>query len=179
MRIKIMMTLGILILVILNYAIYEKEQIKKYGKIVLLELTPYDPRSLMQGDYMSLYYTINRKASDQALVSEKKQTYEYFKYIKNGGYLVIKTDQNNVAQFVRFHKKEKLSAGEKLLRFQNQYKSIRVMPDSFFFQEGYAQYYINAKYAIFKFDDSGNYLLVGLVKPNKPPSSIEVLPGIN
>jgi uncharacterized membrane-anchored protein len=33
-----------------NYGIFQKEEIKANGEIVLLELAPVDPRSLIQGD---------------------------------------------------------------------------------------------------------------------------------
>ncbi|MFT6791681.1 MAG: hypothetical protein ACJA04_000891 [Cellvibrionaceae bacterium] len=46
--------LSILVLGVLNYGIYQKQKIKDHGEIVLLELAPVDPRSLMQGDYMRL-----------------------------------------------------------------------------------------------------------------------------
>ncbi|WP_375603983.1 GDYXXLXY domain-containing protein [Wolbachia endosymbiont of Anurida maritima] len=50
--------------------------------------------------------------------------------------------------------------------FRRQY-NIRIVPNSFFFQEGHAQHYQNAKYGLFKFDNSGNYLLVGLANQNR------------
>ena len=39
-----------------NYDILRKQRIVEHGTQVLLELRPADPRSLMQGDYMSLSY---------------------------------------------------------------------------------------------------------------------------
>ena len=44
----------ILLLVYFNGSILSKEDLLKNGKLILLELAPVDPRSLMQGDYMSL-----------------------------------------------------------------------------------------------------------------------------
>ena len=76
--------------------------------------------------------------------------------------MVIRPDENNAAQFVRFHREESLAEGEKLLRFHKKGRSIHIVPDSFFFQEGHAQYYENARYGVFKFDDSGKHLLIGL-----------------
>jgi uncharacterized membrane-anchored protein len=156
MRTKIMIALAVLVLAALNYGIYEKEQIKKNGETLLLELAPVDPRSLMQGDYMRLRYAIGRKVPVKELASHQKR-----------GYMVIRQDENNVAQFARFHKGEDLTEGEKLLHFHKKYRSVRIVPDSFFFQEGHAKYYQNAKYGVFKFDDSGNRLLVGLADENR------------
>ena len=46
----------ILLLGYFNWSVYKKEQILKDGRLVLLQLVPVDPRSLMQGDYMRLSY---------------------------------------------------------------------------------------------------------------------------
>ena len=64
MRSYLMIALSVLVLGVLNYGIYQKEQIKNQGDIVLLELAPVDPRSLMQGDYMRLRYAVERDAFD-------------------------------------------------------------------------------------------------------------------
>lgn len=151
MRKIIMVVLSVLILGFLNYSIYEKEQIKKYGEIVFLKLAPVDPRSLMQGDYMQLRYDIERNISKDPIK----------------GYIVVRPDKNSVAQFIRFHKKEELSEDEKLLYFHPRYKSIRIVPDTFLFQEGHAKYYEEAKYGIFKFYKSGKYILAGLADKNR------------
>ncbi len=44
----------LLVLVAFNYSVYTKEKTLEAGTLVLLELAPVDPRSLMQGDYMVL-----------------------------------------------------------------------------------------------------------------------------
>ena len=44
----------LLLLGYLNWSIYQKEQTLRDGQLVLFELAPVDPRSLMQGDYMYL-----------------------------------------------------------------------------------------------------------------------------
>ena len=158
MRTKIMMLLLIAILAALNYGIYEKEQIKKHGETLLLELAPFDsPSSFIQGDYVPLNHIIDGKAATQKRTFHKKR-----------GYIVVRPDEHNVAQFVRIQQKENLSAGEKLLLFyKSKYNNSHIMPDSFFFQEGHAKYYKNAKYSVFKFNDAGKYLLVGLADKNK------------
>ena len=42
----------ILLLGYFNWSVYKKEQTLKDGQLILLQLAPVDPRSLMQGDYM-------------------------------------------------------------------------------------------------------------------------------
>ena len=45
---------GLAVLALVNLGIYQREQLLTRGQIVLLDLAPVDPRSLMQGDYMRL-----------------------------------------------------------------------------------------------------------------------------
>ncbi len=46
----------LLLLAFVNYAVVQKEEMLADGKLILLELAPVDPRSLLQGDYMRLGY---------------------------------------------------------------------------------------------------------------------------
>ena len=145
---------SLLIFGVFNYSIYEKEQLITEGETVFLELAPLDPRSLMQGDYMRLNYALNNQAGRDG---EEKR-----------GYIVVSVDpMTKVAKFNRFHKAETLLANEKLLRFHSQYGAIRIVPDSFMFQEGQAKIYQEAKYGVFKFNNSGDHILIGLADQNR------------
>ena len=53
------------ILALVNFSIYQQEQQLANGDIVVFDLAPVDPRSLMQGDYMALNYQITNQI-DQA-----------------------------------------------------------------------------------------------------------------
>jgi uncharacterized membrane-anchored protein len=152
----ILIVSSLCIFAVLNYAIYEKEQVKANGETVYLELAPVDPRSLMQGDYMALRYAIERSIDRDLAAQQKKR-----------GYMVIALDENRVAKFVRFHDGETLEPGEKLLRYHNNYGTITVVPDSFLFQEGHAKSYQDAKYGEFKFDSGGKHILIGLASENR------------
>lgn len=156
MRTKIMVILSILVLAVLNYSVYEKEQVKKNGEVVLLELAPVDPRSLMQGDYMQLRYKIEREVPVKQLASHQKR-----------GDMVISVDENKVGKFVRFYGGENLKSNEKLLHFHKKYNSVRIVPDSFFFQEGHREYYQGAKYGVFMFDSSNNKILTALADKDR------------
>ena len=164
MRIKILLAWSALVLAVLNYGIYAKEQIKARGETLLLELAPVDPRSLMQGDYMRLAYKIARDAPVERLAAGQKR-----------GYLVLRADQNKVARFVRFHSGEALSPGEKLLRFHVlspdnlEQRVLHIVPDSFLFQEGHAARYQNTRYGVFKFAGANEYLLTGLAAEDRRP----------
>ena len=155
MRRKIMLVLSVVVLTILNYSIYAKQQLLEHGEVLLLELAPADPRSLMQGDYMRLRYAIALEAEEQAAELSDKP-----------GRIVINQDANNIAQFVRFYDAGELAAGESLLRFRKHGSFIIITPNSFFFQEGHAEHYQDAKYGVFKFAGRSDYLLVGLADSN-------------
>ena len=166
MRIKILLAWSALVLAALNYGIYAKEQIEAQGETVLLELAPVDPRSLMQGDYLRLAYQIARDAPVERLAAGQQR-----------GYLVLRADQHKVARFVRFYSGEDLASGEKLMRFHVrtddvEQRALRLVPDSFLFQEGHAGYYQNARYGVFKFADAHEYLLTGLAAANRQPITV-------
>ena len=164
MRVNRLLAWSALVLAVLNYGIYAREQIKARGETLLLELVPVDPRSLMQGDYMRLAYQIERAAPVERLAAGQKR-----------GYLVLRADQHKVARFVRFHGGEALRPGEKLLRFHvllphiPEKRVLRIVPDSFLFQEGHAAYYQNARYGVFKFAGANEYLLTGLAAEDRRP----------
>ncbi|WP_020591366.1 GDYXXLXY domain-containing protein [Kiloniella laminariae] len=147
----VLIALSLVVFLVLNYAIYQKEQTKLHGQTVFLELAPVDPRSLMQGDFMRLSYTIERDALKLSYRPSDPR-----------GYLVIRPDETNVARVVRFDVGTALAEGELRLKYSRNPRGIKLVPDSFFFQEGEAKKYENAKYGVFKFDDSGTPLLVGL-----------------
>jgi uncharacterized membrane-anchored protein len=130
--------------------IHKKEMTMASGRVMLLELAPLDPRSLMQGDYMELRYK-----EAQAIHQESKGGRD--------GHLVMSVDESGVASFQRVHAAGRpLAPGEHLLRFRRRGKGIRLGAESFFFQEGHAKYYNGAKYGELRVDDAGNSVLVGL-----------------
>ncbi len=58
MRKWLILLCALLILAVVNFSIWQNEQLIKDGETVLLELAPVDPRSLMQGDYMALRFAM-------------------------------------------------------------------------------------------------------------------------
>lgn len=139
---------AVLILFLINSFIISKELTIKNGKTVLLRLAPRDPRSLMQGDYMILRYDI-----PFSLFNNENEQYR--------GKLVITLDSNNIANFKRIYKGEKLSQNEFLLSYKNK-KGISFGAEAFFFQEGNAKLYSDAKYGMLKIDKNGDSVLIGL-----------------
>lgn len=133
-----------------TYSILTKEKTLKSGRLVLLELRPVDPRSLMQGDYMDLSYAISENFREQ--VNSKR------------GYCVVKLDSNSVASCIRFQKnKTPLHPNEYLINYTSPSPwHMNIGAESFFFQEGDSKKYNAAKYGALKIDENGNSLLIGL-----------------
>ena len=147
----IAIVLTVVILVFFNVSIYDREQTITNGEPLFLELAPVDPRSLMQGDYMRLRYVVE----DSVPVDELKNH-------ERRGHLVLRGGVENVARFVRIHDGEALDENERLVRFHLGRGRAMIVPDDFFFQEGHGELYEDAEFGVFKFDDRGRYLLVGL-----------------
>ena len=58
-RARILVAIGaLLVLGAVNYSILGKESVKREGVVVYLDLAPRDPRSIMQGDYMTLRFRL-------------------------------------------------------------------------------------------------------------------------
>lgn len=144
MKKNVFFVAAVVIFIVFNYGIYLKEELKNNGEVLLLELAPADPRSLMQGDYMQLRYAVNIPTQEKT------------------GYVVMALDKNRVAKPIRLHGTEVLNENERLLRYHNEGGKVEIVPNSFMFQEGHAKFYDKAKYGVFKFDTKGNYILVGL-----------------
>lgn len=140
----------VFLLLYFNHSIAKKEELLKDGQLVLLELAPVDPRSLMQGDYMALRYKIS-------------ESIDYDNMPKRG-YCVVVLDKDDRANKVRFQKGlTPLDKGEHLIEYTSSDKwNINIGAESFFFQEGQAERYEKAKYGGVKIDKDGNSLLVGL-----------------
>lgn len=140
----------IILLVYFNYSVSKKEEILQDGKLVLLQLAPVDPRSLMQGDYMTLRYSISENTRSN--------------HLPKRGYCVVRLDSRGVAEKVRFQQEATpLNKDEYLIKYTSPNEwSINIGAESFFFQEGQAENSGRAKYGGVKIDKNGNSLLTGL-----------------
>lgn len=140
----------VLLLLYFNYSVVKKEELLKEGQLVLLELAPLDPRSLMQGDYMELRYKI---AEDINYDTMPKR-----------GYCIVILDDQNRATKVRFQADlTPLGKNEYPIKYTySDIWNINIGAESFFFQEGHAEKYEKAKYGALKINKEGNSLLFGL-----------------
>lgn len=138
-----------LVLVTVNALILREEHIRRTGRTVYLELLPRDPRSLLQGDYMVLRYAAARDVEAQ--------------YLSYSGTVVLALDARGVGTFMRrYEKGDPLADNELILRCWPSADGISFGVESFFFQEGHADYYAPARYAELRVDRRGNAALVGL-----------------
>ncbi len=153
MRKAIVIIAALLMLAGVNYSIYSKEQLLKNGRTVLLELAPVDPRSLMQGDYMALRF---KSATDAFGVRMNRGL------MPSDGRLVLRLDERNVAAFKRFDTGAPLSANEVVIRYRIRADQPRFATNAFFFQEGQAAQYANARFGEFRVAENGECLLAGL-----------------
>jgi uncharacterized membrane-anchored protein len=162
----IMLTLAAL--AVFNVAIYRNERLLASGEIMYLELAPVDPRSLMQGDYMRLRYAVERAAVPQDMGAAQQdlggaqQEDPAAALNVESGYLVVSLDEKRVGRFARFYKRDALAANERLIPYKGEAGNVRVVPDSYMFQEGQAERFAAAKYGEFRNDGAGRQLLVGL-----------------
>lgn len=136
-----------------------KERLMANGEVVYLRLAPVDPRSLMQGDYMALNFSIANEVRVAHGTDQTRLTREEV--------IVIRRDASQEGHFVRLYQGEALAAGEQLLRIQNVPSrwggnAVQVSTDAWFFQEGQAERYAKARFGEFRVDANGQALLVGM-----------------
>jgi uncharacterized membrane-anchored protein len=151
MRKVIAILAGLAVLAATNYTIHSRERQLVDGAVVLLELAPVDPRSLMQGDYMALRF----KVADDAFGRGPQED-------ARDGRIVVRLDERGVGSFVRRDGGEPLAAGEVLLRYRIRDRQVKFATNAFFFQEGHAQHYAGARYGEFRVSPSGELLLTHL-----------------
>ena len=140
---------ALLVLGALNFSIIGKERIKRDGEIVYLALAPVDPRSLMQGDYMAL-----RFALVQALEAQRGDA-----VVREGEvrYAPIVLDAQRVAGLAPN------DAAPLKLRYRIRGDHVWLGTNAFFFEEGSAERFNDARYGEFRVDRaSGEAVLVGL-----------------
>ncbi|MBP6019655.1 MAG: GDYXXLXY domain-containing protein [Burkholderiaceae bacterium] len=173
----------LLMLVVVNNGIYQREQILSSGSTVVLELAPVDPRSLMQGDYMALRFDVasglqrNLSGLPDALRADIDH--------HGLGYLVLVPDAQGVHRlfgvqasldgpvFAKDTQASPESRGQQawsvvdvvpanrvLMEFRIRGWQVKMATNAWFFPEGQAQHFEQAKYGEFKVSSQG----VGLLK---------------
>lgn len=147
--------LGLVVaLAVVNFAIVSRERLLDEGEVVLLDLAPVDPRSLMQGDYMSLRFAIE----DDLRASLGDGSWDDDAH--RDGYAVLALAPDHTARFVRQQASfEPVGDGEIALRYRLRAGELRIVTNAFFFPEGQAARYERAGYGEFRVGADGEALL--------------------
>lgn len=158
---KLILLVGLaLVLAGINYTIYARERLLAEGEMMLVELAPVDPRSLMQGDYMAL----NFRVATQVPRGEDRAP--------SAGKVVVKRGENGVATFARVHDGGPLASDERLLDYRVRDGRVRIVTNAYFFEEGKGGRFEVARYGELRVLPSGQALLAGMrdaeLNPIKP-----------
>jgi uncharacterized membrane-anchored protein len=145
---------GLLILLFVNFGIHQRELLVTDGRIVLLRLAPVDPRSLMQGDYMSLNFEVANQAFGWRAANGLAD-----------GHIVVALDANRVGTFRRFADDKPLAQNEIALRYRIRNGRPNFATNAFFFQEGRAKAFESAQYGEFRVAPDGEMILTNLRGP--------------
>ena len=137
-----------------GWGVWSNERILAAGRVVVLELAPIDPRSLMQGDYMALNYALNTALRQ--------------KNAREDAYAVVRLDDRQVATLVRVQAEfdmdsKPLAADEVAIRFRVRQNRVHITTNAFFFQEGREPEFRNARYGEFRVDRNGEPRLIALL----------------
>lgn len=154
MRKAILLLAGLVILAFVNFGIYQHERLLTEGRIVLLRLSPVDPRSLMQGDYMRLNFEVADQAFQPAASIPKAD-----------GHVVVLPDSHGIGRFRRFGDGRPLAPGEIALRYRVRSGQPNFATDAYFFEEGRADHYARAAFGEFRVGADGEMILTGLRGP--------------
>ena len=126
----------------LNCSIYAIEHINSHGEVIYLQLAPLDPRSLMQGDYMALRFSI--VAQLRGHTTEDR--------------IPLQVDQFRIARLA-----ESPSSASLRMRYRVRNGEIWLGTNAYFFEEGAAERFVGAKYGKFRMDPrTGEAVLVAL-----------------
>ena len=156
-----------LVLVLANWDIAQKRAVIADGQVLLLELRPVDPRSLMQGDYMSL--GLAEAAMPSTTVIED---------LPYRGTVILALDENRVGRFARLDDGSSLNDGELRVQYRRHEEWGLGRLDygalSFFFQEGDADRYARARYAMLRVSEDGSTVLTHLAGEDR----VAIKPGV-
>ena len=157
---KILLIINIVILfVVTGFSANKEESYKKLDSYFYLELTPVDPRSLLQGDYMTLNYDIIDKASDFIY---NNRTYIYDGENENEvdeirelrkladakrAYIAVRLDKNRVARYVKITKEKTDEKDLLFIAYKTNGFDVNINVNSYLFQEGTGDKYENARYS--------------------------------
>ncbi|MGX9934006.1 GDYXXLXY domain-containing protein [Advenella kashmirensis] len=137
-----------------NVDIVQKEAIIRDGTRFVVALRPVDPRSLMQGDYMTLNFA-SQGGEDGNLFADYSHRY-----------VELQPDAQGVYHFTRTLRQMAPPAqpGNVVVRYRRQLdERVLFVTDAYFFPEGQAEHFARARYGEFRVNQEGVALLTGLL----------------
>lgn len=157
----------LLALIAVNAGIWQKEQVLKQGAVMILQLAPVDPRSLMQGDYMALSYAITRSLQQE--LYRQRQVCDSEPQVTclpvSGKIIVAVNEQRQVTQ-AQFDRGEPLKPDELRVNYHMNSGMLTVGTDAYFFQEGHGERFASARYGAFRVGEDGTALLTAMLDEN-------------
>lgn len=142
------------VLAVANTDVVQKEAIIRDGTRFIVALQPVDPRSLMQGDYMTLNFT-SRAGGNAEVFSDYTHHYVELAPDAHGVYTFVRTLPDIAPPS---------QPGNVVVRYRRTGRSgIRFVTDAYFFPEGQGEHFARARFGEFRVNDRGTALLVGLL----------------
>ena len=142
----------VLVVGLTGHAVIDRERVLDEGHVVLFELAPVDPRSLMQGDYMALRFAIDdalpRRAGAPAAPLPR---YAYVDVAADGRASLAGVGEDLPAP-----------SSSVVVRIRMRDGAPSVGPNAFFFQEGQAAVFEDARWGEFRVAADGTALLTHL-----------------
>ena len=150
----ILVAIFALITALAGRAVWQFERTLREGDVVLLQLAPVDPRSLMQGDYMALRFALD---GDIAAPGEWRDIPRY---------VYVNRDQEQRGSFVGTGDSATPPPEALVLRVRRHNGRASIGPNAFFFQEGTAVAHEAARWGEFRVMRDGTSLLTHLRDAN-------------
>ena len=187
---------NILVLVVLvvffggfGFSVSRMETLRANGADALIPLAPVDPRAILMGDYMELEFAVNedimralREKYAKALLPQSGVAFLAETSLKDRRGKDVPNPQNTVPAFAfsRLDDGSPVAPGEMPLAFKVRGRRVLTASSAFYFQEGDASAYEQARFGRMKLDGKGKTLLITLcdgdgrdiVPPRNPAAHI-------
>lgn len=155
---------AVLVFGLVNWDVRGKEQVIAYGQRILVPLVPVDPRSLMQGDYMALNFSLPQEVSEGL-----KNVLAPVQRVR------ASVDAQGVATVLSLADSGAQPGRDEVILPLKQLKGRWVLvTDAYFFPEGQGAHFAPAKFGDFRVLPDGRALLVGLA--DSEGRAVEPLP---
>ena len=142
----------VLVVGLTGHAVIDRERVLDEGHVVLFELAPVDPRSLMQGDYMALRFAIDDALPRRAgAPAGPLPRYAYMDVAADGRASLAGVGEDLPAP-----------SSSVVVRIRMRDGAPSVGPNAFFFQEGQAAVFEDARWGEFRVAADGTALLTHL-----------------